>query len=83
MRKTNVEQILRGRPDGIFVATFEQGKIGPDLFDAACRMGLEGLECCLGTSPIQAEKLRPDRKVLGSATLATSAAASIGPTAGM
>jgi bifunctional non-homologous end joining protein LigD len=22
---------------------FEQGEIGPDLFDAACRMGLEGL----------------------------------------
>ena len=33
------------------------------------------LECCLGTSPIQAEKLRPDRKVLGSATLATRAVA--------
>src|SRR4029077_2756220 len=29
---------------------------------------LPPLECCLGTSPIQAEKLRPDRKVLGSAT---------------
>ena len=43
MRKTNLEQLLRGRPDGIFVAPFEQGKIGPDLFDAACRMGLEGL----------------------------------------
>ena len=26
------------------------------------------LECCLGTSPIQAEKLRPDRKALGSPT---------------
>ena len=35
------------------------------------------------TSPIQAEKLRPDRKVLGSATLATRAVASIGPTPGM
>ena len=32
------------------------------------------LECCLGTNPIQAEKLRPDRKLLGSPTLATSAA---------
>ena len=41
------------------------------------------LECCLGTSPIQAEKLRPDRKVLGSATLATRAVASSGPTPGM
>ena len=30
-------------PDGIFVAPFEQGAIGPDLFRAACGMGLEGL----------------------------------------
>jgi hypothetical protein len=38
----NLEQILRGRPDGIFVAPFEQGEIGPALF-AACRMRLEGI----------------------------------------
>jgi len=25
------------------LAPFEQGEIGPDLFEAACRMGLEGL----------------------------------------
>jgi bifunctional non-homologous end joining protein LigD len=25
------------------VAPFEQGEIGPELFEAACRMGLEGL----------------------------------------
>ena len=31
------------RPDGIFVAPYEQGDIGPDLFRAACTMGLEGL----------------------------------------
>jgi hypothetical protein len=31
------------RPDGIFIAPFEQGEIGPDLFRAACGMGLEGL----------------------------------------
>src|SRR5262245_66392717 len=41
------------------------------------------LECCFGTNPIQAEKLRPDRKVLGSATLATKAVPSSGPTPGM
>jgi bifunctional non-homologous end joining protein LigD len=29
--------------DGIFMADFEQGEIGPDLFRAACRMGLEGI----------------------------------------
>ena len=25
------------------MAPFEQGEVGPDLFEAACRMGLEGL----------------------------------------
>jgi hypothetical protein len=25
------------------VATFERGEIGPDLFRAACNMGLEGM----------------------------------------
>jgi len=43
MRKTNMERLLRGRPDGIFVNPFESGEIGPDLFRAACDMGLEGL----------------------------------------
>ena len=43
MRKTNLERLLRGRPDDIFVNPFETGAIGPDLFRAACKMGLEGL----------------------------------------
>jgi ATP-dependent DNA ligase len=43
MRKTNLERLLRGRSDGIFINPFEVGAIGPDLFKAACRMGLEGL----------------------------------------
>jgi bifunctional non-homologous end joining protein LigD len=43
MRKTNLDRLLAKRPDGIFVAPFEQGEIGPDLFRAACRFGLEGL----------------------------------------
>jgi hypothetical protein len=34
---------LRGPPDGIFVAEFEKGEIGPDLFMAACNMGLGGM----------------------------------------
>lgn len=28
---------------GIFTAPFEQGEIGPDLFRAACKLGLEGM----------------------------------------
>jgi bifunctional non-homologous end joining protein LigD len=43
MRKANLERLLRGRPDGIFVNPFEMGAIGPDLFHAACSMGLEGI----------------------------------------
>jgi len=42
-RKTNLDRLLRGWSDGIFVNPFEQGAIGPDLFRAACDMGLEGL----------------------------------------
>src|SRR6478672_1562313 len=42
-RKTNLAQLLRGRAEGIFVAPFEQGEIGPELFEVACRLGLEGL----------------------------------------
>jgi bifunctional non-homologous end joining protein LigD len=43
MRKTNLARLLRGRPDGMFIAPFEAGEIGPDLFRAACRFGLEGI----------------------------------------
>jgi bifunctional non-homologous end joining protein LigD len=43
MRKTNLARLLARRPEGIFVAPFEQGEIGPDLFRAACNMGLEGM----------------------------------------
>jgi ATP-dependent DNA ligase len=43
LRKTNLARLLRGRPDGMFVAPFEAAEIGQDLFGAACSMGLEGL----------------------------------------
>jgi ATP-dependent DNA ligase len=43
LRKQNLAQLLTRRPDGITVAPFERGEIGPDLFRAACNMGLEGL----------------------------------------
>jgi ATP-dependent DNA ligase len=43
MRKANLAQLLARRPEGITVAPFESGEIGPDLFRAACNMGLEGL----------------------------------------
>lgn len=43
LRKTNLARLLARRPDGIFLAPYEQGEIGPELFRAACSMGLEGL----------------------------------------
>jgi bifunctional non-homologous end joining protein LigD len=43
MRETNVDRLLARRQDGIFVNSFEQGEIGPELFQAACGKDLEGL----------------------------------------
>jgi bifunctional non-homologous end joining protein LigD len=43
MRKANLDRLLRGRPDGIFINPFEIGAFGPELFRAACVMRLEGL----------------------------------------
>ena len=43
MRKAHLERLLARSPNGIFISSFEQGEIGPDLFRAACNMGLEGL----------------------------------------
>ena len=54
MPKTNLQRLLARRPDGIFVAPFEQGEIGPELFRAACRMGLEGLVSKRRDRPYQA-----------------------------
>src|SRR5215218_4115415 len=43
LRKNNLTRLLARRPEGIFVSDFEQGEIGPELFRAACQMGLEGM----------------------------------------
>jgi bifunctional non-homologous end joining protein LigD len=43
LRKANLARLLARRPEGIFVSDFEQGVIGPDLFRAACKFGLEGI----------------------------------------
>jgi bifunctional non-homologous end joining protein LigD len=43
LRKTNLARLLARRPDGMFVAPYETGEIGPDLFRKACEFGLEGL----------------------------------------
>jgi bifunctional non-homologous end joining protein LigD len=54
MRKANLARLLARRPDGIFLSDFEQGEIGPDLFLAACQMGLEGLVSKRRDRPYQA-----------------------------
>src|SRR3954469_7536249 len=41
LRKNNLARMLRRRVDGIQLAPFEQGQIGPELFRAACDMRLE------------------------------------------
>jgi len=43
MRKANLARLLARRINGIFLADFEHGEIGPDLFRHACLLGLEGL----------------------------------------
>jgi hypothetical protein len=68
--------------DGECTGHEQAARIAITLFADAAELSLPPLECCFGTSPMQAEKLRPDLKVLGSATLATRAVASIGPTPG-
>ena len=42
-RKARLNKLLDRRVQGIFKAPYEPGEIGPGLFEAACRMGLEGL----------------------------------------
>lgn len=37
LRKTNLARLLARRPEGIFIAPFGQGEIGPELFHAARR----------------------------------------------
>jgi bifunctional non-homologous end joining protein LigD len=43
MREVSLAKLLHRRTDVIFLGSFEQGEIGPELFRYACLMGLEGL----------------------------------------
>jgi hypothetical protein len=69
--------------DGERTSGEQAAQIAIALFADTAELVLAPLECCFGTSPIQAEKSRPDRKAFASATLATKAVASAGPTPGM
>ena len=43
MRKTNLARLLARRVDGIHLAPFEQGEIGPDLFPPCLPDGAGGV----------------------------------------
>jgi bifunctional non-homologous end joining protein LigD len=43
LRKTNLARLLKHRIPGVFIAEYEEGEIGRDLFRVACNMGLEGI----------------------------------------
>ena len=43
LRKNQLSRLLARRIGGVQLAPFERGEIGPDLFKAACNMGLEGI----------------------------------------
>ena len=74
---------LRIANDGERDSHEQAAQIAIALFADIAEPVLAPLECCFGTSPIQAEKLRPERKAFGSAMLATRAVASTGPTPGI
>jgi len=63
LRKTNLALLVRDRPHGIFVAPFEQGEIGPDLFRAACNTGLEGMVSKRADRPYRAGRSKDWVKV--------------------
>jgi ATP-dependent DNA ligase len=42
LRKANLTRLLKRCLPGIFIAEYEQGDIGHDLFLTTCKMGLEG-----------------------------------------
>src|ERR1700722_18430169 len=65
MRKSNLERLLRGRPDGIFINPFEIGAIGPDLFRAA-------RDSRAGHAETKWLRIDPDEPVSGLGPLATS-----------
>ena len=74
MRKANLARLLARRPEGIFVAPFEQGEIGPDLFQAACKFGLEGLVSKRRDRPYRAGRSPHWIKVKNSASPAMNRA---------
>ncbi|WP_145658279.1 hypothetical protein [Bradyrhizobium stylosanthis] len=66
MRKTNLARLLRGRPEGMFIAPLESGATGPDLFRAASDLRLECIVSSAATAAIS-----PAARVNGSRSRTT------------
>jgi hypothetical protein len=64
-------------------ATSSQRKCRLPCFEIPPSLSFPPVECCLGTKPIHAARLRPEENVFQSPTSATSAVATIGPTPGI
>jgi len=64
-------------------ATSSQRKCRLPYFEILPSLSLPPVECCLGTKPIHAARLRPDANTFQSPTSAISAVATIGPTPGI
>jgi hypothetical protein len=65
MHETNLARLLAQRPDGIFIAPFEQGAIGPDQFRAACRLGVEASRSRLSRRSVASLYQREEPQAFG------------------
>ena len=68
MRKSNLARPFPGRPEGIFVADFEQGEIGPDLFRKACEFAWRALSLSEAIAPIEVAARRIGSRSRASTT---------------
>ncbi len=74
---------LAYRMTAIAPTTSNHRKYRFPCFEIPPSRSLPPVECCLGTRPIQAARLRPDENTFQSPTSATRALATIGPTPGI
>jgi bifunctional non-homologous end joining protein LigD len=66
VRKTKLARLLARCSEGIFTAPFAQGDIGPDLFIAACDMGLEGMVSKRADRPLYVADCLANKQILPS-----------------
>jgi hypothetical protein len=59
MRKANLERLLDRQPNGIFVAPYESGEIGPDLYRLSLHRGTGGHSVETPRSNLPRGSLRP------------------------